>query len=236
MGLRTTPFSRRCLLTSTNRPAIRRAGPQEGDRMAAPRTAPRPTPTTRNARTRACAVVTAALAAAGSATMLFAGSPALAAGPASGPSRSVVVTGASPAELTARITAAGGKVTGQFDLISGVSAVLPAGATLPGLLVTDDRPMHVSSLPAATVALGGSRKAKDAIGPADTLRATLGLSATGHEGAGVTVAVVDTGVAYTSDLAGRVIHVDASSTPGTVSRVRPLEDGYGHGTFMAGLI
>src|SRR3954470_9159464 len=98
MGLRSRRFPRRCLLTSTNRPADRRAGPQEGERMAAPRTAP----TTPNGRVRACAAVTAALATAGSATMLFTGAPALAAGSASGPSRSVVVTGAAPAELIAR--------------------------------------------------------------------------------------------------------------------------------------
>jgi serine protease AprX len=199
--------------------------------MGAPRTAP----TARNGKTRACAAVTAALAAAGSGVLLFAGSPAVAAASAAGPSRSVVVTGAAPAELTARITAAGGKVTGHFDLISGVSAVLPAGASLPGLVVADDRPMHVSSLPAGTVALAAS-KSKHVSGPADTLRATLGLPASGSEGAGVTVAVVDTGVAYSDDLNGRVIHVDASGAPGTAAKPRPLHDGYGHGTFMAGLI
>lgn len=193
-------------------------------------------PRTRNGKTRACAAVTAALAAAGSAALLFTGSPAVAASATTGPSRSVVVTGAAPAELAARIAAVGGKVTGHFDLISGVSAVLPAGASLPGLIVADDRPMHVSSLPAAAVALPGHRKAQDTSGPADTLRATLGLPATGNEGAGVTVAVVDTGVAYSADLNGRLIHVDASTAPGTVATPRPLNDGYGHGTFMAGLI
>jgi serine protease AprX len=199
-------------------------------------TAPRTAHTTRTGKLRACAAVTAALAAASSATLLFSGSPALAAGSASGPSRSVVVTGAAPAELAARITAVGGKVTGHFDLIAAVSAVLPAGASLPGLVVADDRPMHVSSLPAA-VALGASGTAKDGNGPADTLRASLGLPASGGaEGAGVTVAVVDTGVANTNDLAGRVIHVDASAAPGARARWRPLADGYGHGTFMAGLI
>ena len=195
--------------------------------MAAPRTS--------TGKTRACAAVTAALAAAGSAALLFTGSPAVAAA-TSGPSRSVVVTGASEAELTARITAVGGKVTGHFDLIPGVSAVLPAGASLPGLVVADDRPMHVSSVAAAPIALFGKGKSKDVSGPADTLRATLGLPATGNEGAGVTVAVVDTGVDNSDDLAGRVIHVDASVAAGTVARIRPLEDGYGHGTFMAGLI
>src|ERR1700761_8404848 len=110
MGLRTEPVSGRCLLMSNYRPADRRGRPQEGDpRMAAPRTS--------TGKTRACAAATAALAAAGSAAMLFTGSPAVAAGLASGPSRSVVVTGASEAELTARITAVGGKVTGHFDLI-----------------------------------------------------------------------------------------------------------------------
>ena len=116
--------------------------------MAAPRT--------RNGKTRACAAVTAALAATGSAALLFTAGPAIAAAPAAGASRSVVVTGASPAELAERIAAAGGKVTGQIDLIHGVTATLPAGASLPGLVVADDRAMHVSSVPAA-VALTGNR-------------------------------------------------------------------------------
>jgi serine protease AprX len=193
-------------------------------------------PRIRNSKSRAVAAVTAAVAAAGSAAMLFTASPAVAAGSASGPSRSVVVTGAAPAELAARIKAVGGTVTGEFNLIHGVSAVLPAGATLPGLVVADDRPMHVSSLPTAPLSLPGTVKAQDVSGPADTLRATLGLSATSSDGAGVTVAVVDTGVAYSDDLAGRVVHVDASATLGSPDRFRLLEDGYGHGTFMAGLI
>jgi serine protease AprX len=195
--------------------------------MAAPRT--------RNGKTRACAAVTAVLAATGSAALLFTAGPAVAASPAAGASRSVIVTGASPTELATRIAAVGGKVTGQIELIHGVTAVLPAGASLPGLVVADDRAMHVSSVP-ATVALTGSGTSKDVAGPADTLRATLGLPATGSEGAGVTVAVVDTGVANTDDLAGRVIHVDASTAPGKSAGFRPLADGYGHGTFMAGLI
>ena len=48
------------------------------------------------------------------------------------------------------------------------------------------------------------------------------------DGDGVTVAVVDTGVADVPDLRGSVQHVNVSGAP--------RGDGYGHGTFLAGLI
>jgi serine protease AprX len=50
----------------------------------------------------------------------------------------------------------------------------------------------------------------------------------GSGGAGVTVALVDTGVASVSDLSGAVEHVNVSGAPSG--------DGYGHGTFLAGII
>ena len=184
--------------------------------MAAPRT--------RNGKTRACAAVTAVLAATGSAALLFTAGPAIAAAPAAGASRSVVVTGASPAELAKRIAAAGGKVTGQIDLIHGVTATLPAGASLPGLVVADDRAMHVSSVPAA-VALTGNGTSKDVDESGRHAACHARTAGDRREGAGVTVAVVDTGVANSDDLAGRVIHVDASAAPGRSAGFRPLADG-----------
>jgi serine protease AprX len=60
------------------------------------------------------------------------------------------------------------------------------------------------------------------------VRAALGLGPAGREGAGITVAVVDTGVADVADLAGRVRHVNVSGAP--------AGDGYGHGTFVAGIV
>jgi serine protease AprX len=60
-----------------------------------------------------------------------------------------------------------------------------------------------------------------------TYRATIGAP-TAARGVGITVAVVDTGVAEVTDLAGRITHVNVSGGAGG--------DGLGHGTFMAGLI
>jgi len=63
-----------------------------------------------------------------------------------------------------------------------------------------------------------------------------GAAGTPGAGAGVRVAVVDTGVTDTPGLnrrSGRLVDaVDTSAAP----RKGPLEDGYGHGTFMASVI
>ena len=130
--------------------------------------------------------------------------------------RTVVVSGVG--DVVAAVTRAGGDVLDRLPLIGGVSARLPENAQLPAAwTVVANRSVRVS---------GGS----DSTGPASTVRATLGLGAPQGEGAGVTVAVVDTGVADVADLAGRVTHVDVSgSRDGS-------QDGYGHGTFVAGLV
>jgi serine protease AprX len=158
---------------------------------------------------RRTTALTIALACAG----LGASVPATAAAP-----RQVVVTSPNgAAAAAAAVTRAGGRVVASLPLAGGVVARLrPDAALPPSYVVADDRPLAVAGLTA------------DAAG-ASTVRATLGLAATGTEGAGVTVAVVDTGIADVADLRGVVAqHVDVSGTGGG--------DPYGHGTFMAGLI
>ncbi len=135
------------------------------------------------------------------------------------PSGSVIVFKcANPA---AAVKAAGGKVTADLPLISGVAATLPTAAQVAGCTVTADQAMHVSGKPV-----------KDTVGdPVSTARQTLGLTSSSPDGAGVTVAVVDTGIDSSKDLAGRVIHADVTGSSWNSDR-----DDYGHGTFVAGLI
>jgi serine protease AprX len=132
--------------------------------------------------------------------------------------RDVVVTG-SDAEGAARaVQAAGGHVLASLPVTHGVAARLPQDSTLdPQWVVAPQREITVAA--AATPETGA----------VSTVRQMLGMPAQGNEGRGVTVAVVDTGIADVPDLAGRVSdRVDLTGTG--------AGDGYGHGTFMAGLI
>jgi serine protease AprX len=133
--------------------------------------------------------------------------------------RDVVVSGADADGAAQAVKAAGGRVLALLPIAHGVAAQLPPGSTLgPQWSVAPQRKISVAAVTPPAQA-----------GVATSIRQMMGMSADGDEGRGVTVAVVDTGIAKVPDLAGQVSdRVDLTGTG--------AGDGYGHGTFMAGLI
>jgi serine protease AprX len=130
---------------------------------------------------------------------------------------SVTDPAGSAASVASAVRARGGVVVQEFALSDALLVDWPAGAVLPaGAVAIPDAPFHVASLPLTTASVAGA-----------TFRETLGTVRKAN-GTGVTVAVVDTGVADVPDLAGRVTHVNVSGGA--------QGDGLGHGTFLAGLI
>jgi serine protease AprX len=141
----------------------------------------------------------------------------------------VIVQGTTEAAAHAAVAAHHGTVTQDLWIVNGVAADVPAGEVPaleaePGILhVTTDVAVHVqdanpSPLHAAT-AIYPKVVGADRLWPE------------GIDGDGVTVAVLDTGIANVADLSGRVVGgVDFSGGN------NPYNDEFGHGTFVAGLI
>jgi serine protease AprX len=194
----------------------------------------------RRSRTRLLAAATVATLAAVTLGTAATASAAGSSSAAKTPTGDVVVFGCT--DPAGAVQAAGGSVTSDLSLISGVAAHLPAGAQLTGCSVAPNISLKVSGLshgltqkllhsrhqgkdgnPGST---GGS--ASDAV---STARQTLGLTSSSPSGRGVTVAEVDTGIDDSRDLAGRVLHADVTGTSHGSDH-----DDYGHGTFVAGLI
>lgn len=122
----------------------------------------------------------------------------------------------------------GGKVEHELPIVDGFSAAIPAGSVdslraAPGVRnVTVNRPVRVSGQ------LGEESGAASAV-YTDAVRASK-VWDHGYTGQGVGVALIDTGVNATGDLAGKVLHAE-DFTP-----EQNNVDSYGHGTFLAGLI
>ncbi|HVF76184.1 MAG TPA: S8 family serine peptidase [Acidimicrobiales bacterium] len=130
----------------------------------------------------------------------------------------------------------GGQVTRDLPLVNGFSATVPTDA-VPAL--ADDPSVRAISLDRRMQPQGESSS-----GVKSVFAKVVGsddMDQAGHRGAGVTVALIDTGVADVPDLAGRVLPVTDDIT-GAVSACQNLSgeagcaDSYGHGTFIAGLI
>jgi serine protease AprX len=126
----------------------------------------------------------------------------------------------------AALAAVGGRPLAALPIVGGVVGRVPAGQAerlrrdRPRVraVVRADRPLHLQGVAAApaTAAAAVGFPAAAAV-PADA-------------GRGVAVAVLDTGIAASGDLAGRVVARADLSGEGSFT------DSYGHGTFMAGLI
>jgi serine protease AprX len=127
------------------------------------------------------------------------------------------------------IEAVGGRVTRPLPLIGGFAAEVPADrlsmigphGPISGLYV--DAPIRMASI--------GTEQWDD-IEPNLAWRKTirLGQIPYGIDGSGVTVAMIDTGVAHAQDFGDRVV-ARVDFTPGGNG-----DDAYGHGTHLAGVI
>jgi len=140
----------------------------------------------------------------------------------------VIVMGLSSSQAKAKVNAHHGSVAASLGIVSGVAADVTADQ-LTELQADPD----VSIVPNVQVDVTGAAdvapRAPAAVFPQTTGASTL--AASGVTGQGVTVAVLDTGIASLPDFAGRLVGgVDLSGGND------PFTDGYGHGTFVAGLI
>jgi serine protease AprX len=168
---------------------------------------------------------TAAILAATLTGTSLAGAPAASASPQD----TVIVTATGLLSPVSAVLGLGGTVLSRFHLINGVVALVPAALepvldALPGITVTPDARVNVQAAPEST----GPHTPSDAF-----LQETGAdqLASQGDTGQGVTVAVVDTGIASLPDFSGRLLG-GVDLTGGN----NPFQDAYGHGTFVAGLI
>jgi serine protease AprX len=141
------------------------------------------------------------------------------------PTRSVVVQAASAQEAADLVEAVRGEVTDRYEMIGGVAAKVPEDGlavleTGRNVVITADVELEPTDAEFAPTAFDTQL---DAIDPGPALAR--------NAGAGVGVALIDTGVNPTADL-----HAPRLVTGPDLSRERDGVDRFGHGTFMAGLI
>jgi serine protease AprX len=172
--------------------------------------------------------VVVALAAA--TALLATAAPGVGRPPSSGPLVSVLVREAAGATTAVEhvVTAVGGTVTEQLPIVGGFAAEVPARTvgllrSLPGVTdVTEAGSIHFEG------SYGQGSGVASAIYP--TVIGADKAWRNGWTGSGVGVAVIDTGINNTGDLAGKVVHSEDFSGDGDNI------DHFGHGTFIGGLI
>src|SRR5437763_1234977 len=147
------------------------------------------------------------------------------------PQRVIITTlPASRAAIKQSLNARGNTVLGENARFSTLTANVAGGdismyagnATVTGIHA--DAKILSHTVPGG----GGSGSAVSA------LRDTLGLSSTTFTGAGIGIAVIDSGVKSINDFAGRLYFYDfLNGAPGNLITAA---DDYGHGTHVAGLL
>src|SRR3954454_22765225 len=128
----------------------------------------------------------------------------------------------------AHVRSVGGRVLRAMDVIDGFIATVPQSS----IATLRHAPGVRSATPNQRLSLQAQYGQDSGVASAvytDVVRANKTWSA-GHTGVGVTVAVVDTGIDTTGDLAGQVVRSVDFTSEGDGA------DHYGHGTFVAGLI
>jgi serine protease AprX len=157
----------------------------------------------------------------------------------------VIVRGTSAEVAVAAIDAVGGTVTFALPIVNGAAASMPADAlealeAETGIIdVVENAPIVFQHDDDDDDDDEGSSEPRSVF--VREIKADR-LWDDGIDGAGVRVAIIDTGVSAVPDLADRLISVphptDPSGTAACVDFSGELscEDSYGHGTFIAGLI
>jgi len=186
-------------------------------------------PLRRSSLRRLLVALTAALAT----TLAAVGGPATASLLAPDPPARVIVQLWNGNDLVTRTLVAtlGGRITEELPVVAGFAATVPSSKVVTLLnaagvrVVTPDAPVLVQE----AVPDGGLDSVhKDVVGAGVA-------SAGGARGAGVNVAVLDTGVSAVPRLANRLVPVGAKSCV-NLSDEAGCHDSYGHGTFVAGMV
>jgi serine protease AprX len=131
--------------------------------------------------------------------------------------------------LRQHFTARGVSIDADHPSIDGLTVALSADGIATFCAVAAVEGCAVDADVAATALAAAA-----ATTPTSTMLGSLGLKAASTGGAGVTVALIDSGLHPSKAFQGR-IKAFFDFTGGTIRQVKPFDD-YGHGTHVAGLI
>jgi serine protease AprX len=170
-------------------------------------------------------------AAAATAGLVVAGIGAATPAPAGTPV-TAIVQGPSAGVVAADVALTGGTVITSLPLIDAALVQMPSAGALNGLtqafglIATPDQTVAETGLPGTLPATSAPSS-----NSFPTQTGATKLAGNGITGAGVGVAVLDTGIDRLADFGNRVIGgVDLSGEG------NPYQDNFGHGTFVAGLV